>query len=277
MADNDPTVQDPEPIDDGNADPTTPDPASVGSSYATQQELQELRSDLAKSQQTNELLQQLVDRTAQPSGTASTPAEPAIDDVTDDQLVDALQNGTGEQVAKLFRKAVNAGVEKSNRAIRKELGELRSMGTSTFAEMSQELASSKMPLLKEYPEIKQAFESELKQIPDEYKANPRYLQSLYSRIVGDNIQTIVQRQVEAAVRKAREPEQPSMPTTATGRGAPSPDANAVPDVVSFAGQQGARLLQEKGLDGDSFARKLGYDSWEDYVEVANEIGDGPIQ
>lgn len=278
MAVNEP-IQDPEnpegaePNDDA---PTTPDPASVGASYATQQELQELRDQLTRSQQTNELLQQLVDRTAQPSGTATTPAEPAVEDVTDAELEDALQNGTGAQVAQLFRKAVNAANEKSTRALRRELGELRAAGTSTFAEMSQELASSKMPLLKEYPELKQAFDAELKQVPDEYKANPRYLQSLYSRICGDNIQLIVQRQVDAAVRKAREPEQPSMPTTANGRGAPSPADGAVPDVVTFAGQQSARLLQEKGLDGDSFARKLGYDSWEDYVKLAEEYGESPV-
>lgn len=271
-------VEDPEGAGtDPNQDPerTTPDPASVGASYATQQELAELKQQLTQSQQTNDLLRQLIDSNAPRNAPTQEPSDPPIEDVTDEQLVEALRSGTEQDVARLFRKANNAASERATRAVRKELQELRHSGVSTFARMSSELTSSKMPLLQEFPEIKQAYDTELKQIPDDWKANPDYLMSLYSRIVGQHIDLIAQRKVEAAIRKAREPEQPSMPTTSNGRGAPSPQ-DSVPDVTSIAGQAGARLLQEKGLNGDAFAQRLGYESWEAYMKFADE-NEGPVQ
>ncbi len=72
--------------------------------------------------------------TTQPTSTA-----PAIEDVTDEEIDDALQQGKG---AGKFRKMVNAAVQKQTGA---KIAQLESVGLGAIANLTAQLAQQTMP------------------------------------------------------------------------------------------------------------------------------------
>ena len=195
---------------------------------------------------------------------------PAIEDATDEEIDAALANGSG---AKAFRKAINAGVEKVRRELTAQNAQLQNVGYSSIGALAAEVAKPKMKYYDRTVngvKIAEKVENYVKQLDPASRTNPGSYIAAYNVVVGENHDAIVAEEVEAALRQARTPSNVPVPPSGSGRTNGSPIEQSPEEVF---GKEAMDALRFKGLDADSYARKLGYADAKAYAKLAREQED----
>lgn len=188
-------------------------------------------------------------------------AAPVIDDVTDEQIEEAVRRG--EPVAGLINKRAQAVAKREIAGLRGEFEQLRATGLASIQSLTETVLPAGLPYWKDYEkEIK----AELASWPEHLRADPRATKEAYSLIVGRHTDEIVKRERETAARAVRE-----LPPAATvggaGRGAALTDGRRPEDILPAEALQMAR--ESGGLE--KVARLQGYatveawlDDWQTY-------------
>jgi len=207
---------------------------------------------------------------ARHAGQDTPPAEPAIEDVTDDEVAKAVEDGDARRVAQLIRKAATAASERSTRALKKSAVEpLQTYGVSAIASLATRAAKADMP---HYDRFKKEIDDAIAKLPLEARLNPDSIAYCHHVIVGLHAKELVTEAEEGAVRKLRESGQLAQtPTGTTGRTQDA--ATKVPTVAELLGDEVAASFTALGKDPDHVARKLGYPGgWAEYAKKFQEGG-----
>lgn len=190
---------------------------------------------------------------------AAAPAAAPEARITEAQYDDAIREGNGpvirayhQQEMEVFRRG--------------HVEPLSTTGLTAVTELSKVTFLGTKP---HYRRFQKEIDARLAQLPPQALANPRAYEIAYDSVVGSHAHELVAEAEEAARRQAAAGPADTVPAGASGRGKATP--SDVPSVQDFLGQDAAVALQEKGMDGDAFARRLGYrGGWAEYVKVANE-------
>lgn len=197
--------------------------------------------------------------------------------ISDEEIDTAVMSGQG--AAARIRALVDRAVtEATDRVIKERIDPLQNWGVNSIANLSQEVAASKMP---HYPKYKKEIDARLATLDPSVRANPAVLKMVHDAVVGENIEDFRREAAEAATRQAQETQSTGTPTAgrsaAPGTGAgrePTREAPEVPSVETLGGAEGVAALGHKGKGGqsqDDFARGLGYKDWNTYMKQYDEL------
>ena len=247
--------------------PETPEPAAPAApQYVTVDEFRRMEQAIAGQREliasVNQSLQTLA---ATRQREAATPASPG--EMSDADIDAAVDEGrmTPVQAARLIAKREAARVERDHVAPLRDTG-IASM--STFARESALNARDDKgtPRLKYYKQYQKEIDGWIEKLPPQARLDPTIYQQAHDLVVGSHMHEILEAEREAAIRAANQPKpEPTAPRTRTGR---TNESGTVPTVEELMGSQAAAALEGKGMNPDQFAKRLGYDSWAKYAELA---------
>lgn len=182
-----------------------------------------------------------------------------IQDVTDEEIEEALQTGTG---AKKFRQMVNAGVERVKREV---LGPDMAAGFQAITGLTREVVASKMPY---YTRFQKEIDEYIGALGPQQQLQPASYKAAHDYVVGLHVTELLAEQNEAGRRQANpQPQQGTLGgqnsrTTGVGRGQPE-------QFTFTADNQSALAI--KGYTPDQQAQRMGYKSWSDYMTQTADI------
>lgn len=180
------------------------------------------------------------------------PPPETIEDVSDEELEEALNRGAG---ADKFRKMVDSAAK---RLVRDHIDPMKNEGTGAIAGLVKQLATDKLPHYKKY---QKEIDEYVEQLPVAQRMNPKAYEVAHQIVIGQHVDEIVAESLEAMKRGGPAPNvgTPGTGARSTGRqvesntGQPEPDAEQTEALVS------------SGRTADGFAQRLGYQSWADYM------------
>lgn len=190
-----------------------------------------------------------------------TPAPPqprVIEDASDAEIETALSNGTG---ASVFRKMVNAAIERRMDVIESRLG----AHEEALVETSGFLSSSG-----EYPHkerYKDEIDAKLATVPVEFRRNPGYMKRVYKEfydtVVGSHLPEIEQEIVERTTRSHQDAQ--ALPEI----WGPLKKPDKMPTPEEYLGPEGVEAIKamygNRPDAGNTWARDRGYSTLQDWV------------
>jgi hypothetical protein len=182
----------------------------------------------------------------------------AIEDASDEELETAIANGQGG--AKVLRKLTAALEQRIERKFAARTNDLEQAGYNSLTALAGEVVK---PGLKHYTRFKKEIDNYIAQMAPAAQANPMSLKMAHDIVVGQNFDTLVAEEREAATRQAANPA--PKPGGANSRGAPAAQDTNFDTVF---GADASAELAKVGRDADSFAKKLGYKDAKEYAELA---------
>jgi len=186
--------------------------------------------------------------------------EPEDPDVSEDELVNAINGGQGTQaIRKMITKEAKA---LAKTLIRDHIDPLRTAGLGAIDELSREVHGSKMEYYKRY---EKEIDQYLAQVDPGLRVNPQMRKLAYEAVVGRHVNEIAQEKAEEAIRKQGQDTVVGVPSTKAGARALGQDKIVVPMPEDLGGADAEKALREVGRDQEQFAKKLGYKNWEDYM------------
>lgn len=192
----------------------------------------------------------------QARGDAPPPAEPAIEDVSDEELEQAILEGK-PGTAKKLRQVIAAGQMKIEEAVK----QLREEGLARFGEAARAEAV-KLPY---YERFKDEIEKYIAGLPATLRANSGVYKVAHDVVVGMHHDELKQEAVEQAIRGKQDEGAPGAPGRQAGRAVAG--GGKIPGVGELLGAEAEETLRATGQSPDAFARRLGYGSWKDYAEL----------
>ncbi len=225
--------------------------------YVTKEEYMQTQNILQSLQQSMQTLSTGFNAVAADRQQRQAPAD--IEDVTDDELEEALQLGKG---AEKFRKMVNAGVERVKREV---LGPELTAGFAAITGLTKEVVASKMPY---YTRFQKEIDEYIGALGPQQQLQPASYKAAHDYVVGLHVTELLAEQGETTRRQGNPPPQGGQQggansrTTGAGRGQPE-------SFQFSADNQGA--LAVKGYTPDQQAQRMGYKGWSDYMDKTKDI------
>lgn len=231
-------------------------PAAPAPNYVTADQFMALRGAVeAQAAQQNRLLEALIAQQQQAAQPAQAP-EP-----DDEAIAAAYANGT---LGKTFKQLVDRRVD---RVIREHVEPLRAQGEAAIANLTLEVAKSKMPY---FEQVRGDMEAFLSQMPTGVRANPQALQIAYDSAVGKNFKRLAEAETEGKLRQMAGATGgvagTALPGGNNGRQA---GGSKVPNALEAFGPAVAEAVRSKGGE-DAFARTLRFKDWAEYYEATKE-------
>lgn len=195
------------------------------------------------------------------TGSVAAPtAPPAIEDVLDDDLDNAIAEGKG--ASKLVRKAIGAAVDRVRRG---EIDSIRSTGFGAIGKLVRHIATREM---KFYDRYKREIDAAIAELPPESQLDPDLLIAIHNTIAGrpENIQRMIDEARQSALREATDEGSADAGGTGTRRSDPASRTPPVPSPRELLGEAAADALDAAGRTPDRFAQGLGYRDWSHYVD-----------
>lgn len=226
--------------------------------YVTKEEYMQTQSILQSLQQSMQTLSTGFNAVAADRQTRGAVVE-EIEDVTDAEIEEALQTGTG---AAKFRKMVNAGVERVKREV---LGPDMAAGFQAITGLTREVVASKMPY---YARFQKEIDEYISALGPTQRLQPESYKAAHDYVVGLHVNELLAEQGEAGRRQANPQPQggqlagPNSRTTGQGRGQP--------EAFTFTAENQSALAI-KGYTPDQQAQKMGYKSWTDYMTKTQDL------
>jgi len=190
--------------------------------------------------------------------------EPILPDLADEEIETAIAEGKGAQA---IRRAVEARIQ---RAVREHVTPLQQQVQGTgMAAIAALAIEAVRPQLKHYDRYKKEIDEALAAVGAEHRMNPQTIRAAHDIVVGRHLQEIVTEEVEKAVRGKRENPTGTPGTTAAGR---HQTETKVPSALELFGKDAGQAVRDKGGE-DTYAKRLGYESWADYLTKTGVEGE----
>lgn len=216
-----------------------------------QQQLQQLGSQV----------QQMVGANAAPQQQQRPQEAPKFREVTDQELKEAFEDGDFQQYNALMQARQAKQQYEQEQRVEQRIKQLEQVGLSSIAGLTRQMVTQQLPY---YNQFKDQIDAFVQQLPPDQQLNPEVYKHAHNMVVGspENMEKIIEQKIEQRVRQA---------------------ANGVRTQQSGGRQQQRQGMQQgqgqmfeltedeqdelayKGYDTDQFARRLGYASWEDYM------------
>lgn len=179
--------------------------------------------------------------------------------VSDEEINDAIR--TAENPAAVLRGMVKRELAA---VVKSEVEPLRTVGLGALGDLARRAA---VPEMRHYQRFKGEIDSYIARLDPSLRSRPETWKVAHDAVVGMHHDQLANEAVEEAIRKARDEG-----TAAPGAGGPGGQGQTkVPSVEEVAGADAAALLKMRGLTPDEFARRIGYESWSDYVKMAQTL------
>lgn len=183
------------------------------------------------------------------------PKQAAIEDVTDEEIEEALRSGEG---AAKFRKMVRA--ENAKQAT--EMNNTLAAGFNAVRGLTQEVLASKMPY---YNRFQKEIDQYISALAPDAQLNPQSYKAAHDYVVGLHVTELINETTEATRRQANEPPKTGLSGAAGTGTTRTMRSGEQPQDFRFS-QENESALQVKGYTPDLQAQKMGYKSWADYME-----------
>jgi hypothetical protein len=174
-----------------------------------------------------------------------TPAAPAYDDPSMDQITQDLQNGDVKSLQKLLENHERKLVDRVVRPMEQK-------GYTTLAQQARRLAEGD-PSMPYFKEFSKQIDEVMKPCTLEQRADPLAYQTAYNIVVGMNMPAITKRMVEEAVRKATDAGDGG--TTPSGS-KPQKYPDGTPSVRDLLGAEAEAQIAANNWTPDDYARKI---------------------
>lgn len=184
---------------------------------------------------------------------AQGPAQAQIEDVSDEELQQAVLSG--ENVGPKVRKLLAAERERIKRDM---IDPLQQTGLESIAGLTKQMALAQMPHYKKYQrEVDEA----LGNLPANARLNGAVYKAVYDSVIGGHLDELVKEGISQQARRVAQAEETQVPGRRGGKG-----VSEVPRAEDL-GPGTKDALEVIGKDEEQFAKRLGYKSWADYIEV----------
>ena len=227
--------------------------------YVTKEEYQRTNEILQSLQQNLQTLSAGFNAVAADRQQRGAPQVAEIEDVTDEELEEALQTGTG---AKKFRQMVNAGVERVKREV---LGPELTAGFQAITGLTREVVASKMPY---YARFQKEIDEYIAALGPSQQLQPASYKAAHDYVVGLHVTDLLAEQTEASRRQGNP--QPQGATTTGGNSRATGTGRGQPEVFTFTADNQSALAI-KGYTPDQQAQRMGYKSWSDYMTKTQDL------
>lgn len=191
------------------------------------------------------------------------PVRQAVAAPTDKELSDALVNGDVGAIRRMMAAERAATIE----MIRGAVDPLQSVGMQAIGDLTKRVLKSEIPY---YDTLKSEIDKQLEQLDPSLRMQPEAVIRVGQMVAGQNIDKIVKTEVERQLREARGNSDGALDGNGTHRETQT-DATTTAVLQRFADVAGAdamKQLKGKGLTPDQFVKRLGYESVEKYLELA---------
>jgi hypothetical protein len=144
----------------------------------------------------------------------------------------------------------------------KELAPLKDIGTRTISDLSDRVLRQEMVHL-EIPEIKKEYDSLINVYTSQgFPVDPAARKEIYNWVVGRNMDKIIAREREAAIRQKTETPVQSEPSRTSRSG--GTDKEYVPRPEEYYSQEALDLMRRAGRTPDMEAQRKGYADFQDW-------------
>ena len=236
---------------DGPEDGTPPEPAAPAPSYVTAEAFQQAQQQTANVlAQLNETMQNLSHALTRPVAPAA-PA-PAPGGVTLAQYVEALQTGDVAVVERYQQQQEASWVQR-------HVAPLQEQGLNAIANLTAQTSTATLPY---YQRWKKEIDAWVANMPPNLRMEPGVYKAAHDAVVGSHAADLINEAKEQALRGEPAPAESS---DAGRRGRGGVPVSKAPTPADLGGAAAEAALRSVGKDSDSFAKKLGYESWEDYM------------
>lgn len=171
-------------------------------------------------------------------------------------------DSAADEILSLVNTVVKRGLDNFEDS---KLKPLQETGLNAIADLSGAAIREKP----HYEKYKDEINSYISSLPVESRVNPKAHDLAYDAVIGKHLNEIVDAAKEEALRSGSEDGGTGDPGN-SGRGGKKNGDDEGKNVEEVFGKDAEEALSHIGLDQESFARKLGYESWDAYVKLANE-------
>lgn len=190
------------------------------------------------------------------------PAVAEPQDVSDAEIDAAASRG--ESIAPLIERRIQARLSRETKAIREEVAQLRTYGTSSLQAISDSLASADPDFKKYEKEIR----AELERVDPSIRSHPEVIARTKRMVLGAHIEEIRAEEREKAARAARTPvTTAAAPGGAAGRTEPAKPTE--PSLEDLFGESVARVIRDEG--GIEAVAKRFNRTPDEYLKTAKEM------
>lgn len=235
---------------DAGETPETPE-APPQPTYVTAEAFQQAQQQTANVlAQLNETMQSLSNALSRPVAPAAPP--PTQGGVTLAQYVEALQTGDVAVVERYQQQQEVSWVQK-------HVAPLQEQGLNAIANLTAHTTTQGLPY---YSRWKKEIDAWVANMPPNLRMEPGVYKAAHDAVVGSHAADLISEAKEAALRGDPAPAESA---DAGRRGRGGVPVSKAPTPEDLGGAAAVAALRSVGKDSDTFARKLGYDSWEDYM------------
>lgn len=236
---------------DADEMPETPE-APAAPTYVTAEAFQQAQQQTSNVlAQLNETMQALSNALSRPVAPAR-PAEPAPGAITLAQYMEAIQTGD-------LATAERYQAQQESQWAAKHVAPLQEQGLNAIANLTAATSTATLPY---YSRWKKEIDAWVANMPPHLRMEPGVYKAAHDAVVGSHAADLISEAKEQALRGEPAPAE-SADAGRRGRGA-QPVSKA-PTPADLGGAAAEAALRSVGKDSDTFARKLGYESWEDYM------------
>lgn len=179
-------------------------------------------------------------------GVATRTATPAIPEVTDDELMTAINEGKPTAALKRLTESIKQSL------ITEHIAPLRQQGMASLATLTKDAArvAADMPY---FAKFEKQIDALVQAVPLEQRADPNTYRTAYAIVAGQNVTAIIKEEVEKALRSPAGGDGGQLPN---GGQRPAGGGTGVPTIGDLLGADAEANLKATGWTADQYAQKI---------------------
>lgn len=178
--------------------------------------------------------------------TRSVPQNPVIPEVSDDEIMQSINEGKPTVALKKLADNLRASI------IQEHIAPLSRANAESMAQLVKD-AARVAPDMPYFAKLEKTIDQLVAAVPIEQRANPATYRTAYAIAAGQNMTTIIQEEVQKAIRTAAAGDGGQIPS---GGARPAGGVSGVPSVAEVLGADAEAALKAQGWTPDQYAQKV---------------------
>lgn len=174
------------------------------------------------------------------------PQAPAIPEVSDEEIMNSINEGKPSTALKKLADNLRASI------IQEHIAPITRANAESMAQLVKD-AARVAPDMPYFSKLEKTIDQLVASVPVEQRANPATYRTAYAIAAGQNMTTIIQEEVQKAIRTASAGDGGQLPSGATR---PAGSAPGVPSVAELCGADAEAALKAQGWTPDQYAQKI---------------------
>lgn len=174
------------------------------------------------------------------------PQAPAIPEISDDEIMQSINEGKPTAALRKLADNLKASI------IQEHIAPLSRANAEAMAQLVKD-AAKVAPDMPYFSKLEKTIDQLVAAVPVEQRANPATYRTAYAIAAGQNMTTIIQEEVQKAIRTAAAGDGGQLPS---GSPRPAGAAPGVPSVAELCGPEAEAALKAQGWTPDQYAQKI---------------------